>query len=150
MRKWRWKCQWGEERKYSGYKNQIFVSGLLPSCKCPPFGGLTVCVQLHQQDRPSESKGGNRKKEVAETQCGLYHLHAAARHWQLRNTTTYICCHATLKTNTKNDSRHTVGVNTSEQMCSNSLGVKPSTPFVLGWKKKKKVINKHGAKPNLC
>lgn len=53
----------GEERKYSGYKNQIFVSGLLPTCKCPPFGGLTVCVQLHQQDRPAESKGETEKKK---------------------------------------------------------------------------------------
>lgn len=58
------------EREYSGYKNQIFVSGLLPSCKCPPFGGLTVCVPLYQQDKPSESKG-EKEKEVVETQCGL-------------------------------------------------------------------------------
>lgn len=114
MRKWHWKCQWGEERKYSGYKNQIFVSGLLPSCKCPPFGGLTVCVQLNQQDRPTESKGENRKKEVAETQCGLYHLHTAARHWQLRNTTTYIRCHAALKTKPKNDSGLTADIQTHQ------------------------------------
>lgn len=104
MRKWRWQHQCGEERKYSGYKNQIFVSGLLPSCKCPPFGGLMVCVQLHQQDRPSECKGENRNGGSGDTMQSLsfthacqsmtaqeyHHLHAQSRHekdkyqnWQL-------------------------------------------------------------------
>lgn len=109
MRKWRWKCQWGEERKYSGYKNQIFVSGLLPSCKCPLLGASQCVCSSTSKTGPLSLKG-KIGKEVAETQCGLYHLRTPARHWQLRNTTTYIRCHAVLKTNAKNDSRHTVDV----------------------------------------
>lgn len=84
MRKWRWKCQWGEERKYSGYKNQIFVSGLLPSCKCPPFGAsqfvcVCVCVCVAPAARQTLqcwTGGGGRKGGRRDTMRSLSFTHA--------------------------------------------------------------------------
>lgn len=89
----------GEEKKYSRYKNQIFVSGLLPSCKCPlPFppvwGPHSVRPATPAKADPPSLKGGGgeqKEEEAAETQCALYHFHAAVRHRQRRNTITLIC-----------------------------------------------------------
>ncbi len=75
-----------------------------------PLLGASQCVCSSTSKTGPPSLKGKIGKEVGETQCGLYHLRTPARHWQLRNTTTYIRCHAALKTNTKNDSRHTVDV----------------------------------------
>lgn len=79
-----------------------------------PLLGASQCVCSSTSKTGSPSLKGKIGKEVAETQCGLYHLRTPARHWQLRNTTTYIRCHAALKTNTKNDSRHTIDVQTQQ------------------------------------
>lgn len=75
-----------------------------------PLLGASQCVCSSTSKTGPRSLKGKIGKEVEETQCGLYHLRTPARHWQLRNTTTYIHCHAALKTNTNNDSRHTEDV----------------------------------------
>lgn len=83
----------GEEKKYSGYKNQIFVSGLLPSRKCPlpSHLGASQCARSSSsKGRASEREGGTQKEEAAETQCGLYRFHAAVHHCPLTNTITAI------------------------------------------------------------
>lgn len=117
MREWRWKCQWGEERKYSGYKNQIFVSGLLPSCKCPPFGGLTVCVQLHQQDRLSESKGENRKGGSRDTMRSLSFTHACPSLTAQKYHHLYPLSRRAEDKNQKWQQTYCRCINTAEQTC---------------------------------
>lgn len=51
----------GEERKYSGYKKQIFVSGLLPSCKCPPLGASQCVCSSTSKKGPLNLKGNTEK-----------------------------------------------------------------------------------------
>lgn len=101
-----------------------------PVVNAPFWGPHSVCSSTSKTGPPSLK--GKIGKEVAETQCGLYHLRTPACHWQLRNTTTYIRCHTALKTNSKNDSRHTVGIWTQgSKLCLNKLTLKAYTHFPM-------------------
>lgn len=111
-----------------------------------PLLGASQCVQLHQQDRPSESKGENRKGGSRDTMQSLsfthaclsltaqkyHHLYPLSRHaedkYQIWQQTYYRC------------------INRAEQMCLNNLTVKTSTLFPFGktiwtqWKTKPKLL----------
>lgn len=115
----------GEERKYSGYKNQIFVSGLLPSCKCPLLGASQCVCSSTSKTAPLSLKG-KIGKEAVKTQCGLYHLHTPARHWQLRNTTTlYLLSRRAEHKYQKWQHTYCIYINTAKHMRWKHLHISP-------------------------